>query len=173
MTKRKSWVDEYHEELGYYDYKGRKVACKTEKEKYELAENYEKPEITEDVFLKCPKYTFILLFSDSEESIDNEINFYKNIEKKQVQEKWYIPSSTKKPKRKDRDRDLMKFLQSLVDTGLKKRPLIAKMRGQFPKLSSAVICNFVNKQLKLKVVAIDTTFKTKPVIIKGKYWRSV
>ena len=67
----------------------------------------------------------------------------------------------------------MKFLQSLVDTGLKKRPLIAKMRGQFPKLSSAVICNFVNKQLKLKVVAIDTTFKTKPVIIKGKYWRSV
>ena len=47
------------------------------------------------------------------------------------------------------------------------------MRGQFPKLSSAVICNFVNKQLKLKVVAIDTTFKTKPVIIKGKYWRSV
>ena len=67
-----------------------------------------------------------MLFSDSEESIDNEINFYKNIEKKQVQEKWYIPSSTKKPKRKDRDRDLMKFLQSLVDTGLKKRPLIAR-----------------------------------------------
>ena len=173
MTKRKSWVAEYHEKLGYYDYKGRKVACKTEKERHELAEKYEKPKDTDDVFSYCPEYHFILIFSDSEESIDNQINFYKNLEKKQVQEKWYIPSSTKKPKRKDRDRDLMKFLQSLVDTGLKKRPLIAKMRGQFPKLSSAVICNFVNKQLKLRVLAIDTKFKTKPVIIKGKYWRGV
>ena len=33
------------------------------------------------------------------------------------------------------------------------------------------ICRFVNNQLKLKVIAIDTKYKTKPVIIKGKYWR--
>ena len=65
----------------------------------------------------------------------------------------------------------MSFLASLVDTGLKKKPLIAKMREQFPKLSSAQICRFVNNQLKLKIITIDTKYKTKPVIIKGKYWR--
>jgi len=45
------------------------------------------------------------------------------------------------------------------------------MRDKFPKLSSSQICRFVNNQLKLKVIAIDTKYKTKPVIIKGKYWR--
>ena len=81
-----------------------------------------------------------------------------------------LPMSPRQEKKK-RQQELMSFLACLVDTGLKKKPLIAKMRDKFPKLSSAQICRFVNNQLKLKVIAIDTKYKTKPVVIKGKYWR--
>ena len=81
-----------------------------------------------------------------------------------------LPLSPRQEKKK-RQHELMSFLARLVDTGLKKKPLIAKMREQFPKLSSAQICRFVNNQLKLKVITIDTKYKTKPIIIKGKYWR--
>ena len=83
-----------------------------------------------------------------------------------------IPLSTKQFKKK-RQEDLMNALANLVDKGLKKKPLIAKMREQFPKLSSSQICRFVNTQLKLKIIGIDTKFKTKPLIIKGKYWRTL
>jgi hypothetical protein len=92
---------------------------------------------------------------------------------KQEAPKIVVPSLPMSPKqeKKRRQQDLMSFLASLVDTGLKKKPLIAKMRDKFPKLSSSQICRFVNNQLKLKVITIDTKYKTKPVIIKGKYWR--
>ena len=83
-----------------------------------------------------------------------------------------LPLSTKQLKKK-RQEDLMNALANLVDKGLKKKPLIAKMREQFPKLSSSQICRFVNTQLKLKIIGIDTKFKTKPLIIKGKYWRTL
>jgi len=92
---------------------------------------------------------------------------------KQEAPKIVVPSLPMSPKqeKKKRQQELMSFLASLVDTGLKKKPLIAKMRDKFPKLSSSQICRFVNNQLKLKVITIDTKYKTKPVIIKGKYWR--
>ena len=63
------------------------------------------------------------------------------------------------------------FLSTLVNTGLKKKPLIAKMREQFPKLSSSQVCRFINNQLKLKVIEIDKKYKTKPIVVKGRYWR--
>ena len=90
-------------------------------------------------------------------------------------EKWVMPSFPLSPKqlKKKRHKELMSFLASLVDTGLKKKPLIAKMREQFPKLSSAQICRFVNNQLKSRVIEIDRTFKTKPLVVKGKLWRSL
>ena len=90
-------------------------------------------------------------------------------------EKWVMPSFPLSPKqlKKKRHKELMSFLASLVDTGLKKKPLIAKMREQFPKLSSAQICRFVNNQLKSRVIEIDRTFKTKPIIVKGKLWRNL
>ena len=81
-----------------------------------------------------------------------------------------LPPSTKQLK-KDRQIELMKALADLADTGLKKKPLIAKMRERFPKLSSSQICRFVNNRLKLKVIEIDTKFKTKPLVIKGRWWR--
>ena len=90
-------------------------------------------------------------------------------------EKWVMPSFPLSPKqlKKKRHEELMSFLGRLVDTGLKKKPLIAKMREQFPKLSSSQICRFINNQLKSRVIEIDRTFKTKPLVVKGKLWRSL
>ena len=90
-------------------------------------------------------------------------------------EKWAMPSFSLSPKqlKKKRHEELMLFLGRLVDTGLKKKPLIAKMREQFPKLSSSQICRFINNQLKSRVIEIDRTFKTKPLVVKGKLWRSL
>ena len=85
---------------------------------------------------------------------------------------WPVKSSdVAKESKKDRDRQLMDFLSTLVNTGLKKKPLIAKFREQFPKLSSSQICRFINNQLKLKVIEIDKKYKTKPIVVKGRYWR--
>ena len=85
---------------------------------------------------------------------------------------WPIKSNdVAKGSKKDRDRQLMDFLAELVNTGLKKKPLIAKFREQFPKLSSSQICRFINNQLKLKVIEIDKKYKTKPIVVKGRYWR--
>ena len=85
---------------------------------------------------------------------------------------WPVKSGdVTKESKKDRDKQLMDFLAELVGTGLKKKPLIAKFREQFPKLSSSQICRFINNQLKLKVIEIDKKYKTKPIVVKGKYWR--
>ena len=85
---------------------------------------------------------------------------------------WPVKSGdVAKESKKDRDKQLMDFLATLVNTGLKKKPLIAKMREQFPKLSSSQVCRFINNQLKLKVIEIDKKYKTKPIVVKGRYWR--
>ena len=86
---------------------------------------------------------------------------------------WPVKSGdVAKESKKDRDKNLMDFLSTLVNTGLKKKPLIAKFREKFPKLSSSQICRFVNNQLKLKVIEIDKKYKTKPIVVKGRYWRN-
>ena len=85
---------------------------------------------------------------------------------------WAVKTEDTKQSKKDRDVELIKYLATLVNTGLKKKPLIAKMREKFTKLTSAQICRFINNQLKLKVIEIDKKYKTKPVVIKGKYWRT-
>ena len=71
---------------------------------------------------------------------------------------WAVKTEDSKQSRKDRDIELINYL--------------AKMREKFTKLSSAQICRFINNQLKLKVIEIDKKYKTKPVVIKGKYWRT-
>ena len=164
----KSWMNEYDTELGLYKYKGKKVICKTEEEKKKKADKYP---ATGDIDLsKPPSKYFYVLTCDTEESIDAEIKRDKEIKNSFITEK-KTTLSPKQEKRK-RQQDLMNFLSTLVNTGLKKKPLIAKMRKQFPKLSSSQVCRFINNQLKLKVIAIDTKYKTKPIIIKGKYWRN-
>ena len=92
--------------------------------------------------------------------------------REEAPKKLVVPSlpPSKKSLRQKRQDELMNALDSLAGTGLKKKPLIAKLREQFPKLSSSQICRFINNQLKLRVIEIDRKFKTKPLIIKGKLW---
>ena len=52
----------------------------------------------------------------------------------------------------------------------KKRNLIKALREQYPKVSSNIICRIIKNYLKLRVLEIDRTYKTKPFIIKGKYY---
>jgi hypothetical protein len=122
----------------------------------------------DDEILEIPKFLRDLAKRDKKESKQG-----KGLNSISEAPKIVVPSLPMSPKqeKKKRQQELMSFLASLVDTDLKKKPLIAKMRDKFPKLSSSQICRFVNNQLKLKVIAIDTKYKTKPVIIKGKYWR--
>jgi len=162
-----SWMKEYDTELGLYKYKGKHVICKTEEEKKKKAEQY--PSHDEIDLSKPPSKYFYVLTCNTEESIDAEIKRDKQIKKSFITEK----KTTLSPKqeKKKRQQDLMIFLSTLVNTGLKKKPLIAKFREQFPKLSSSQICRFINNQLKLKVIEIDKKYKTKPIVVKGRYWR--
>ena len=52
----------------------------------------------------------------------------------------------------------------------KKRNLIKALREQYPKVSSNIICRIIKNYLDLRVLEIDRTYKTKPFIIKGKYY---
>jgi hypothetical protein len=163
----KSWMNEYDTELGLYKYKGKLVISKTEEEKKKKAKQY--PSTGAIDLSKPPSKYFYVLTCNTEESIDAEIKRDKQIKKSFVTDK----KTTLSPKqeKKKRQQDLMNFLSTNVNTGLKKKPLIAKFREQFPKLSSSQICRFINNQLKLKVIEIDKKYKTKPIVVKGKYWR--
>ena len=52
----------------------------------------------------------------------------------------------------------------------KKRNLIKALRKQYPKVSSNIICRIIKNYLNLRVLEIDRAYKTKPFIIKGKYY---
>ena len=163
----KSWMNVYNDELGVYKYKGKDVICKTEEERKKKAEQY--PTTGDEDLSKPPSKYFYVLTCDTEESVDAEIKRDRDIKKSFIINK--KASLSPKQEKKKRQSDLMNFLSTLVNTGLKKKPLIAKFREQFPKLSSSQICRFINNQLKLKVIEIDKKYKTKPIVVKGRYWR--
>ena len=52
----------------------------------------------------------------------------------------------------------------------KKRNLIKALRNKFPDVNSGVICRIIKKYLTLRILEIDRTYKTKPYVIKGKYY---
>ena len=52
----------------------------------------------------------------------------------------------------------------------KKRNLIKALRLKFPDVNSGVICRLIKKYLSLRILEIDRTYKTKPFVIKGKYY---
>jgi len=52
----------------------------------------------------------------------------------------------------------------------KKRNLIKELRDMFPTISAGIIHRLIKKYLSLRVLEIDTTYKTKPFIIKGRYF---
>ena len=59
----------------------------------------------------------------------------------------------------------------VIDTGkYKKRNLIKALREKFPEVNSGVICRLIKKNMNLRLIEIDRTYKTKPYVIKGKYF---
>jgi|GEM_PF-3393815 len=59
----------------------------------------------------------------------------------------------------------------LIDSGkYKKKNLIKALREKFPDVSSGIICRLIKKKLELRQIEIDRTYKTKPYVIKGKYF---
>ena len=59
----------------------------------------------------------------------------------------------------------------LIDTGkYKKRNLIKALREKFPKVNAGIIHRLIKKKLELRQIEIDKTYKTKPYVIKGKYF---
>ena len=52
----------------------------------------------------------------------------------------------------------------------KKRNLIKALRELFPDVNAGVIHRLIKKNLSLRILEIDRTYKTKPFVIKGKYF---
>ena len=67
--------------------------------------------------------------------------------------------------------EIQSELFNLIEIGkYKKRNLIKALRNKFPEVNSGVICRLIKKLLSFRILEIDKTFKTKPFIIKGKYY---
>ena len=59
----------------------------------------------------------------------------------------------------------------LIETGNhKKRNLIKLLRDKFPKVKACIVHRLIKKKLELRQIEIDRTYKTKPYVIKGKYF---
>ena len=100
----------------------------------------------------------------------------KELEKKTDNSGWNlnflsVPSSKK---RRDVHKDVRFGVYELIENEqLKKKPLIKRLREKFPEIGSGVICRIVNKLLDQRVIEKDTKFKTKPILVKGRYWRKI
>jgi hypothetical protein len=86
-----------------------------------------------------------------------------------------VPSLPPLPKRRrDIHTDVRFGAYALVENEqLKKKPFIKRLREKFPEIGSGVICRIVNKLLEQRVIEKDTKFKTKPILVKGRYWRKI
>ena len=58
----------------------------------------------------------------------------------------------------------------IENNNYKKRNLIKALRDKFPNVNAGVIHRMIKKYLSLRILEIDRTYKTKPYIIKGKYY---
>ena len=67
--------------------------------------------------------------------------------------------------------DIADRMFNLVSNGkYKKRNLIKALRELFPDVNAGVIHRLIKKNLSLRILEIDRTYKTKPYVIKGKYY---
>ena len=67
--------------------------------------------------------------------------------------------------------DIAERMFHLVSNGkYKKRNLIKALRELFPDVNAGVIHRLIKKNLSLRILEIDRTYKTKPYVIKGKYY---
>lgn len=58
----------------------------------------------------------------------------------------------------------------IENNNYKKRNLIKALRDKFPDVNAGIIHRMINKYLDLRVLEIDRTYKTKPYVVKGKYF---
>jgi len=65
---------------------------------------------------------------------------------------------------------IMRFVFENVP--FKKKPLLAKLRDKYPQFNAGSINRQLNNLLKLRVLEIDTKYKTKPFIIQGQYFKN-
>lgn len=67
--------------------------------------------------------------------------------------------------------EISSTLFSLIEKdNYKKRNLIKALREKFPEVNPGVIQRLIKKYLSLRILEIDTKYKTKRYIIKGKYY---
>ena len=99
----------------------------------------------------------------------------KSVELKKVE--LVVPPTPSLPlpkRRRDIHRDIRFGAYTLIENEqLKKKPFIKRLREKFPEIGSGVICRIVNKLLEQRVIEKDTKFKTKPILVKGRYWRKI
>ena len=48
--------------------------------------------------------------------------------------------------------------------------LIVDLKEKFPEVNSGIIHRLIKKNIDLRIIEIDRTYKTKPYVIKGKYF---
>ena len=99
----------------------------------------------------------------SEEHFNNLLEKYKIDLTPYVKDDTRITTSIKS--------EISNELFRLIDSDkYKKRNLIKALRLKFPEVNSGVICRLIKKYLSLRILDIDRTYKTKPFVIKGKYY---
>ena len=99
----------------------------------------------------------------SEEHFNNLLEKYKIDLTPYVKDDTRITTSIKS--------EIASELFRLIDSDkYKKRNLIKALRLKFPDVNSGVICRLIKKYLSLRILEIDSTYKTKPFVIKGKYY---
>lgn len=54
----------------------------------------------------------------------------------------------------------------------KKKPLLSQLRSKYPDVNASSINRQLNNLLKNRALEIDTTYKTKPFVIEGAYFKS-
>ena len=99
----------------------------------------------------------------SEEHFNNLLEKYKIDVTPYVKEDDRITTSIKS--------DIADRMFNLVSNGkYKKRNLIKALRELFPDVNAGVIHRLIKKNMDLRILEIDRTYKTKPYVIKGKYY---
>ena len=119
--------------------------------------------------------SLFLLTSRTEQSVDEQIVKDKKdkIELEKSYSSSYI-STPRKPKRKDIHNTIMQSVSSFVNQNkVRKKAFIKSIVELNPDISELVIKRRIRKMFKQRFIEIDKTFKTKPFVIKGHYWRAI
>lgn len=110
--------------------------------------------------LSMPKMCYSWISVDD---FNNLLNKYKIDVNKFEKEKSSVEKSVKS--------EIVNTLFNLIENNkYKKRNLIKALREKFPEVNAGIIHRLIKKYLSLRIIEIDRTYKTKPYIIKGKYY---